>query len=97
VRWFRGPIGQQLSALAGHGEQAAGAPASAGNGHGPGLADGDARLLWLVIEGRTNREIARELGLDEKRVARRLTEIYASLGVSTRAGAAVVAFRQGIG
>jgi DNA-binding CsgD family transcriptional regulator len=94
VRWFRGPVGRQLSALAG-----VSGPAPSGDGHagGPALADDDARLLWLVVEGRTNREIARELGLDTNEVERRLTAMYAKLGVSSRAGAAVVALRHGAG
>jgi DNA-binding CsgD family transcriptional regulator len=97
VRWFRGPLGRQLSALAGVTQPVAGVAAAVAQNGGPELGEDDARLLWLVVEGRTNGEIARELGLSEERVARRLSEMYGTLGVSSRAGAAVVAFGHGAG
>ena len=50
----------------------------------------------LLIEGRTNREIAAELGVDEDAVARRLAEMYAKIGVSSRGEAAAFAFREGV-
>ncbi|MBD0328893.1 MAG: AAA family ATPase [Thermoleophilia bacterium] len=96
VRWFRGPVGRRLSALAGVAEPAA-AGSPDGDGGGPAARDEEDRLLWLVVEGRTNAEIARELGVAEQDVVRRLTEMYARLGVSSRAGAALVAFRRGDG
>jgi DNA-binding NarL/FixJ family response regulator len=95
VRWFRSPLGRQLSELAGTG----GARIVAAARNGRTIRDGSAQLgadetdlLWLVVEGRTNRELARELGLTEEQVVRRLGELYAALGVTSRAGAAVVAF-----
>lgn len=97
VRWFRGPVGAELSALAGVGEEPAAAQAAAADDGRPApLAEGEARLLWLVIEGRSNRDIARELGTSEEDVGRRLLEMYATLGVSSRGEAAAVAFRQGV-
>jgi DNA-binding NarL/FixJ family response regulator len=61
-----------------------------------GVGDDDTRLLWLLIEGRTNREIAAELGEGEDAVARRLAEMYAKIGVSSRGEAAAFAFREGV-
>jgi DNA-binding NarL/FixJ family response regulator len=48
-----------------------------------------------LIEGRTNREIADQLGLSEDDVTQRLAEMYARIGVSSRGEAAVFAFREG--
>jgi DNA-binding CsgD family transcriptional regulator/tetratricopeptide (TPR) repeat protein len=101
VRWFRGPVGRELSRLAGPlGE----APATGNGGGGLGaparsgleLAEDEVRLLWLLIEGRTNREIAEELDESEDVVRRRLAEIYARIGASSRAEAAALAFREGV-
>jgi DNA-binding NarL/FixJ family response regulator len=60
------------------------------------LGEDETRLLWLLIEGRTNREIAAELGVDEEDLARRLAVMYAKIGVSSRGEAAVFAFREGV-
>jgi DNA-binding NarL/FixJ family response regulator len=97
VQWFRGPTGRELSKLAG---------ASPGEGlRERAVSDGDeaaqlreeeTELLWLLIEGWTNREIAAELGVTEDVVARRLAEMYAKIGVSSRGEAAVFAFREGV-
>ena len=94
MRWFRGPIGRELSRLTGasHGEQ----PMEAGADPAADVGEDDSRLLWLLIEGRTNREIAAELGMDEDAVARRLAEMYAKIGVSSRGEAAAFAFREGV-
>ena len=94
VRWFRGPLGRELSRLTGrsHGEslidEAPGVPT------GADLGDDDTRLLWLLIEGKTNREIASELDVGEEVVARRLAEMYARIGVASRGEAAVFALRE---
>jgi DNA-binding CsgD family transcriptional regulator len=96
VRWFRGPFGRELSRLTGRSpgervlDEAAGVPP------GAGLGEDDTRLLWLLIEARTNREIASELEVSEDIVARRLAEMYARIGVSSRGEAAVLAFREGM-
>jgi DNA-binding NarL/FixJ family response regulator len=96
VRWFHGPVGRELSRLTGgsHGDQ----PVEQTEGAGPaaGVGEDDATLLWLLIEGRTNREIAAELGMGEDAIARRLAEMYAKIGVSSRGEAAVFAFREGV-
>jgi DNA-binding NarL/FixJ family response regulator len=87
-------LGRELSRLAGgspserSGEQRAGVRSESA------LDDDATHLLWLLIEGRTNREIAAELGVGEDVLARRLAEMYAKIGVSTRGEAAVFAFRE---
>lgn len=49
-----------------------------------GLSPSEHRVAELVIEGRTNREIASTLFLGERTVASHLTHIYAKLGVRSR-------------
>jgi DNA-binding CsgD family transcriptional regulator len=96
VQWFRGPVGCELSELAGSpGEtpherwpEDADRPAD--------LGEDETALLWLLIEGRTNREIAAELGIGEEELAQRLAVMYAKIGVSSRGEAAVFAFREGV-
>jgi DNA-binding NarL/FixJ family response regulator len=98
VKWFRGPIGRELSSVAGAPSDAENVPASGRESTqtGAGFGDEDVRLLWLLIEGRTNREIAHELEVSEDVVARRLAEIYARIGVSSPGEAAAFAFREGV-
>jgi DNA-binding NarL/FixJ family response regulator len=93
VRWFRGPLGRELSRLAGWSPGERAPEQLAGDG---GLGDDETELLWLLVEGLTNREIADELGVGEEVVARRLAEMYAKIGVSSRGEAAVFAFREGV-
>ena len=91
VRWFRGPIGRELTAAAGTLETRtaaeAGATASA-------LGGEDAELLRSLIQGRTNGEISQELGIDETSVRRRLGELFSRIGASSRAEATAFAFRE---
>jgi predicted ATPase/DNA-binding CsgD family transcriptional regulator len=54
------------------------------------------QVLSLVTEGKTDRQIAGELVLSEKTVGRHLENIFARLGVSSRAAATVVAVRRGL-
>ena len=97
VRWMRGPVGRELAELAGPIETAA--PAGDGDGHhaAAGLEEGDRRMLHLLTEGQTNREIAEDLGIPEDEVARRLREIFTAIGASSRAEATTFAFRERIG
>ncbi len=57
-----------------------------------GLTGRELQVLALVASGRTNRAIARELGLSEKTVARHLSNIFAKLGLSSRAAATAYAY-----
>ena len=71
--------------------------ARAGGHDGDAESETSARttaLLWLLIEGRTNHEIAAELGMDEDAVVRRLAGLFAKIGVSSRGDAAAFAFRE---
>jgi tetratricopeptide (TPR) repeat protein len=87
VRWFRGPIGREMTRMAGPIEHV---PSE--NGIEPEGAD--TGLLKNLVQGKTNREIAEELGIDEQAVMRRLGELYARIGASSRAEATALAFRQ---
>ena len=95
VKWFRAPLGRELSGLAGASSVARSSP-HRGNGLETSVGEDDMGLLWLLIEGRTNREIAAELGVSEEVVTRRLAEMYARIGVSSRGQAAMFAFREGV-
>jgi DNA-binding CsgD family transcriptional regulator len=88
VRWFRGPIGRELARLAGSpglASQASNTPQASG------LSEQDNRLLRLLTQGRTNKEIADETGESEESIARRLAELYVKIGVSSRAAATATA------
>jgi DNA-binding CsgD family transcriptional regulator len=52
-------------------------------------------LAWLAT-GRTNRSIAGSLSISEKTVARHVSNIYAKLGVSSRAAATAYAYEHGL-
>jgi DNA-binding NarL/FixJ family response regulator len=94
VRWFRGPIGRELSELTGGSHGRSTIDAEVDVVPGTDVEEDDMQLLWLLIEGRTNREIAEELGVGEDVVTRQLVEMYARLGVSSRGEAAVFALRE---
>ncbi|MFZ0832510.1 MAG: LuxR C-terminal-related transcriptional regulator, partial [Mycobacterium sp.] len=57
-----------------------------------GLTAREVEVLKLVAAGRTNPEIASELVLSEKTVARHLSNIFAKLQVGSRTAAAAFAF-----
>ena len=48
------------------------------------LTKREEEILRLVQRGRTNREIAREIGLEEKTVKNHLNSIYSKLGLANR-------------
>lgn len=56
------------------------------------LTPGQRRVLELVRDGHTNRQIARELGLSEATVRTHLQNAYASLDVNNRVAAVAAAF-----
>jgi DNA-binding CsgD family transcriptional regulator len=94
VRWFRGPIGREMTRLAGPIENAS--VVADGHRAGDGAEDQDAQLLRSLVQGKTNREIAAEIGIDEQAVTRRLGELFARIGASSRAEATAFAFQQGV-
>jgi DNA-binding CsgD family transcriptional regulator/tetratricopeptide (TPR) repeat protein len=87
VRWFRSPIGRGLTRLVGPVEELP----VADDTDRPAM---DSALLKSLMQGKTNVEIAGELGIDEGSVARRLAELYTQIGASSRAEATAFAFRE---
>jgi DNA-binding NarL/FixJ family response regulator len=56
-----------------------------------GLSDREVQVLRLVARGHSNREIARLLWISPKTAGHHVQHIYAKIGVSTRAAAAMFA------
>lgn len=60
------------------------------------LTDQEQRILGLIAEGKTNREIAEDIFLSEKTVRNYVSNILGKLNLSNRAEAAAFAVRHGI-
>jgi DNA-binding NarL/FixJ family response regulator len=95
VRWLRGPFGRELAELAGPIDIGS-RPEPDGEGQVDQLRDEDRRLLHLLTQGKTNREIATELRISDEELTRRLGEIFTTIHASSRAEATAFAFREGI-
>ncbi len=89
ARWFRAPEGRALSDLAGPFEPAP--RAAAGDAGNVALPADEQRLLGLLMEGRTNVEIADALATSQESVALALATMYARIGATSRAEATVLA------
>jgi DNA-binding NarL/FixJ family response regulator len=61
---------------------------------GHGLTVREVQVLRLVAAGKSNREIASALVISDRTVARHVQNIFAKLGVSSRAAASVFAVEQ---
>jgi HD-GYP domain-containing protein (c-di-GMP phosphodiesterase class II) len=61
-----------------------------------GLTERQVVVLRLVAAGRTNRQIADELSLSPRTVEHHVQDVYARIGVSTRAAAAMFAMEHGL-
>jgi ATP/maltotriose-dependent transcriptional regulator MalT len=61
-----------------------------------GLTSRELEVLRLVAHGKTNRQIAHELNISEKTVARHVSNIFTKLDLSTRAAATAYAFTHGL-
>ena len=61
-----------------------------------GLSRRESEVLTLVAAGKTNRAIAAELVISEKTVARHVSNIFAKLGLSSRAEATAYAYKHGL-
>ena len=62
----------------------------------PSLSNQECRVLALVVDGKTNRQIGVDLGLSERTVRNYLSNAFHKLGVSRRSQAAVL-FSQAAG
>ena len=60
------------------------------------LTDREREVLGLVVEGRTNRQIAQQLYISEKTVSVHVSNILAKLGVRSRTEAAALVRRQSL-
>jgi DNA-binding NarL/FixJ family response regulator len=61
-----------------------------------GLTQRELEVLRLVAAGKSNREIAQELYLSVKTVARHLSNIFSKIGVSSRTAATAFAYEKGL-
>jgi HD-GYP domain-containing protein (c-di-GMP phosphodiesterase class II) len=61
-----------------------------------GLSEREVEVLRLVAEGLSNREIAKRLFISPRTAESHVQHIYAKIGMSTRAGAAMFAMRHGM-
>ena len=61
-----------------------------------GLSDREAQVLALLARGHSNREIASQLGITPKTAGHHVEHLYAKIGVSTRAAAALFALEHGL-
>jgi HD-GYP domain-containing protein (c-di-GMP phosphodiesterase class II) len=76
---------------------AAGHTPSRSRAGGPaGLTSREGEVLALLAEGLPNKGIAQRLGISPKTVGNHVEHIYTKLGVSNRAGAALLAMQHGL-
>jgi HD-GYP domain-containing protein (c-di-GMP phosphodiesterase class II) len=61
-----------------------------------GLTEREAQVLGLIARGLTNRQVAERLGSAPKTVGNQVQAVYAKIGVSTRAAAALFAAENGL-
>lgn len=61
-----------------------------------GLSGRELEVLQRIVRGRSNKEIASEMGIGEESVKTYLRSLFHKLGVSDRTQAAIQAIRQGI-
>ncbi|MDT4937244.1 MAG: hypothetical protein QOG80_915, partial [Pseudonocardiales bacterium] len=69
---------------------------ASGGVHPDALTSREREVLGLLIEGRTNRQIGRQLYISEKTVSVHVSNILAKLGVRSRTEAAAFARREGL-
>lgn len=62
---------------------------------GPRISPRELEILALLADGRTNREIGRELHVSEATVKTHLARLYPKLEVTDRAAAVAIAYRRG--
>lgn len=62
----------------------------------PGLSRREREVLGLLAEGKTNRQVAAQLVISQHTVRRHVENIFAKLGVSSRAAATAYAYEHGL-
>jgi len=65
-------------------------------GKDKGLSEQERRVLWLMSDGKSNKQIAKELFISEQTVKGHIHNIFRKLGVSDRTQAVAVALREGL-
>jgi HD-GYP domain-containing protein (c-di-GMP phosphodiesterase class II)/DNA-binding CsgD family transcriptional regulator len=60
------------------------------------LTDREVEVLRLIARGRSNREVAKQLFISPKTVGRHVENVYAKIGVSSRAAAALFTMEHGL-
>jgi len=90
-----GRIFRQLGATADHARLRAQAPEAA-DATNDRLTVREEQVLRLIASGRSNRAIAGELFVSEHTVARHVQNIFAKLGLSSRAAASAYAYESGL-
>jgi response regulator RpfG family c-di-GMP phosphodiesterase len=68
----------------------------AGGPHPGGLSDPEVDVLQLVSRGLTDKQVAQKLALSARTVGHHLAHAYEKIGVTTRAGAAMFAMKNGL-
>ncbi len=61
-----------------------------------GLTARESEVLGLLTQGLPNKSVAKRLGISPKTVSNHLERVYAKLGVTNRAGAAMAAMHNGL-
>ena len=61
-----------------------------------GLTTRESEVAGLLAQGLPNKAIAKQLGISPKTVSNHIEHVYAKLGVTNRAGAAMAAMRYGL-
>ena len=89
---------RRLTDPGGAGAAATGPRAAGGHRRRPsgGLTRREVEVLRLVAAGKTNRQVAADLGLSPHTVARHLANVYAKRGLVSRTAAAAFALRTGL-
>jgi DNA-binding NarL/FixJ family response regulator len=60
------------------------------------LTPAEIRVLGLIADGKTNKEIAKQLLVSEETIKGQLRNIFSKLGARDRTDAAIIGFRRGI-
>jgi len=61
------------------------------------LSRRERQVLYLIVEGKTNKEIALNLNIAEQTVKNHIDNLYQKIGVHKRVQAVVWAIRNGLG